>query len=86
MSIELARKRAPKQSCIMLVCLENGLALTEENGAKMLAAGEVRGQKCLKHFGVQNGNEVCVANLGYARNVARKVEMDGQRDEFIQQK
>jgi len=43
MSIELARKRAPKQSCIMLVCLENGLALTEENGAKMLAAGEVRG-------------------------------------------
>jgi hypothetical protein len=68
------------------VCFENGLALAEENGVEMLAAGEVRGRKCLKHFGVPNGNEVHLANLRYDGNAARNVEMDGQRDEFIQQK
>jgi hypothetical protein len=68
------------------VGFQDCLTLTEEGCTKTFEVGEVGSREGLEGVRVANGDEVLSADLWNDRNVGGKVEMYGQRDEFIQRK
>ncbi len=84
MSITLARKREPMQSCTIFV------SKPSDPHRKMLNPDVCnwRGQKTksLKCFGVTDGNEVCLADFRNDGDVGGEVKMDRQTDKFVKRK
>jgi hypothetical protein len=83
-NVALARKRGPMQLFTMLV-LKDGATLTEECRANHLQLAR-SDNKCLERICITNGNEVCPADLWHDKNVGTEVEVNWERDKFVQGK